>query len=118
MVQALTDFAAWIWTKALSFAQWLMDLILYVPRVVFQQMTEGAVDAVNLVPCANACYQTFEAAKIVLSGVGVPDSYGAGAVTLSWLQNILYVTALGVGVELVVCALLARFILRRIPFIG
>lgn len=114
----LTDFAIWIGGVFYAIAVWLIDLLLYIPRTLYADIASGALSFVNLIPCVNACYQTLGAAKLVLTGSGVPNVAGNFSVVISWLGSILYASGLAVGVELVMCALLARFLLRRIPFIG
>lgn len=118
MVDALSSFAAWLFQWIGDGAEWLLDVLLYIPRTLYADLATGALEVVNLIPCVNACYQTLDAAKIVLTGSGVPNVHGNTSVIVSWLSSLLYVSALAVGLELMMCALLARFLLRRIPFIG
>lgn len=104
-----------------AFGLWLLDLLLWLPRKIFEQLSDEAVLLVESIPCANACYQVVASAHTVLTGASIAVTDGApGAlsIALQWLSMFLYVSALAVGLELVMCALLARFLIRRIPLIG
>ena len=104
-----------------SFGQWLLDLLLWIPLKIMEELSDQGVLLVESIPCANACFQVVASANTVFSGAGIggvagaPDALG---VALSWLSTFLYVSGVVVGLELIMCALLARFALRRIPLIG
>lgn len=108
----------WLKDNLMAFAQWLLDLVLYFPRLLVADLTESGIKLINFIPCANACYQTVGAAKAVLAGQNIPDVYGSGSTVLSMLNLALYYTALAQGLEMIGCVLLLRFLIRRLPVIG
>lgn len=85
-----------------KFAQWLMDLLLFIPRQVFQWFTDVLAGAVEAIP--------------------VPDFMtSGGSMFMSIAPEVWFFASMGqfdVGVPMVVGAYVARFALRRIPFIG
>ena len=104
-----------------AFGAWLLDLVLWVPRQLFSLLADETVELVNVIPCANACYQVVQSAGTVLTGAQLPDGAAGGAAftaALNWLSLAVYTSGVIVGLELAMCALLARFVLRRIPLVG
>lgn len=114
----LSDFADWLSEWIYAGAEWLLDVLLYIPRVAYADLASGAISVVNLIPCLNACVQIIDGAATVFTGAGVPNVAGQGGVLLSWLSQFLYVSAIAVGLELYTCCLVLRFLLRRIPGVG
>lgn len=104
-----------------AFSEWLLEMLLWIPRKLFELLSDEGILLVEAIPCANACLQVVSSANTLLSGSGinaVPGAPGALGVVLQWLSTALYVSGVVVGLELIMCALLARFVLRRIPLIG
>lgn len=86
---------------ATSFAKWLFDALLFIPRKVF----EGLLDAL----------------AALVEAIPVPDAIAQAKVSMSALAGMGYVAdlvALKQGLALVMGSLIARFLLRRIPGIG
>lgn len=86
---------------ASSFAEWLFDVALYIPRKTFELLTDSLATVIESIPPLEAS-STALGAMSALSDAG----YVAGLV------------ALQEGVGLVLATLLARFLLRRIPLVG
>ena len=85
-----------------QFAQWLLNLLLYVPREIFSLLCDGLAGVIEAIPVPAGVSAFGENMAAALSGTG-------------WFADLL---ALKEGSAIVFSALLARFILRRIPFIG
>lgn len=77
----------------------LLDILLYIPRVIFSAFVDGLIFLFNAIP---------------------PPAFLANA-DLSGFHHIGYfidILKIDFGFAIVLSALLARFLLRRIPFIG
>lgn len=85
-----------------SFSEWLLDVLLYVPEKVWELLLDGLAAVIEAIPAP-----TFLAALNARLGL-LPSS-------AIYLADIF---ALQEGIILVIGALIARFILRRIPIIG
>lgn len=90
--------AAW-WT---DFGQWLIDLLLWFPRKVFQLLLEGIASVIGAIPVPE-----------FMSSLG------------SWVSSIDPAIAyfggplqFGAGMSFVLTAWVIRFVLRRIPVVG
>lgn len=85
-----------------EFFQDLIDLLLFIPQWVYKQVGEGIVYLANAVPAP------FTASDVTtaLSGIGGDVVYFLGVFEFDY------------GLTAVFGAYSARFLLRRIPFIG
>ncbi|WP_178862430.1 hypothetical protein [Thiomicrorhabdus cannonii] len=77
----------------------LLDILLYVPRQIFSAFVDGLIYLLNLIPAPEFF------SSVDLSGLNA----------IGWWLTVFQVPA---GMAMVMGALIARFILRRIPLIG
>lgn len=84
-----------------SFATWLLNVLLYIPRKTWELLLDSLATLVEAIPPLPAMEQ--------LTGL-------MGAI--SGMGYVADLVALGPGLSFVATALLARFLLRRIPLIG
>ncbi|MGQ0619660.1 MAG: DUF2523 family protein [Panacagrimonas sp.] len=80
----------------------LLDVLLYVPKKVWSELLEALASVIEVIPAPEAVSVWNAQAANAFAGAG-------------FFVNL---AALDVGITLVGSALLARFLLRRIPFIG
>ena len=85
-----------------SFAQWLLDIFLWVPRKVWAGLLDGLASIVEGITPPEFMNAIAGYAAAVPSGV-------------VWGLDMF---AFAEGMAMVAAALLARFLLRRIPLIG
>jgi len=85
-----------------DFGQWLLDLLLFIPRKIWQLFLEGAAAVLNALPVPEAF------ARVSSGGSSL-----AGSVV--WFLDIF---AAGTCFSIIIGAAVARFLLRRIPGIG
>lgn len=84
-----------------AFGEWLTDVLLWWPRKMFELFLDGAAMIINAIP--------------------LPDAFtdiGSYTGAFSGTAYYLHMFAVSEGVGIVLGALLARFIVRRIPLIG
>jgi len=86
---------------ATSFASWLGNFLLYIPRKIFELVMDALAALVEAIPVPDAVAQA-KSGMSALAGMG----YVADLVSLK------------AGLALVAGSMLARFLLRRIPGIG
>ena len=77
----------------------ILDILLYVPRVIFSAFVDALVYLFESIPAPDFVQ------NVDLSGFS----------SISFFIDKLHID---VGLAMILSALLARFILRRIPFIG
>lgn len=77
----------------------ILEILLYVPRKIFSFMVDGLIDIFNQIPVPDFMQHAD------LSGLGFWDFF-------------LYLSLLYVGMAMVTSSYVARFLVRRIPFIG
>jgi len=85
-----------------AFAQWLKDLLLWLPLKLWEMLLDGLASVIEALPVPDF----LAAAQGLFSGVG---------------GNVLYVLGLFAvpeGIGMIISALILRFIIRRIPLIG
>lgn len=85
-----------------SLGEFVKDLSLWVPRKIAEQVLDGLAMLIEAIPVPDAVAEW-------------NSSAGAAFADAGYIAEIF---ALDVGLALVGSALLARFLLRRIPFIG
>lgn len=85
-----------------SFAQWLLDIFLWVPRKVWDGLLDGLAGVIEAIPPPDFMNAIAGYAAAVPSGV-------------VWGLEMF---AFAEGMGMIAAALLARFLLRRIPLIG
>lgn len=100
-----------------AFGDWFYNFVLWVPRKVFEWLCEVAIIAINALPLPTNLWTTISAGYAALNGSLVPDGGNPAAIG-SLLGLLVYMTAIGPGMVMMVGALTARFLLRRIPGIG
>jgi len=86
--------------------QFLIDVVMWIPRHVFFKVTDTAADALNGLLESPCC--TF-----------IPDA--ASSLTNIFSTDIYFWMSyfnVGYGVGVIGCALMFRFLIRRLPFIG
>lgn len=94
----------WDWLKDIinDFAEWLLDVILWVPKKVFELLLDALAAIIEAIP--------------------VPDWLsGAGGLFSSIPASVMYFAEpmhLGTGVGIITSAYVIRFFIRRIPVIG
>ena len=87
---------------ASGFATWLLNVLLFVPRKVFELLMEGLAATLNALPVPDAFQSAQSAAGSLAGGV-------------VWMLDLC---AFDVTLPLIMSSLLLRFLLRRIPGIG
>ena len=103
MGQLFSDILDWWLNTVINPAlKWVFDLLLWLPRKVFAELLDQLA--------------------VVIESMEVPEFLANGGNLWGGIDSgILYfmsVAELGFGVPLVIGAYVARFLLRRIPFIG
>lgn len=92
----------WLAEKIEEFLQWLLDMLLWLPKKLFQLIFDGLATFIERIPVpgfiANA--QGFFS--------GIPSE-------IVYFINFF---AVGEGLAMVTGALVLRFVLRRVPIIG
>lgn len=84
-----------------NFGDWLITVLLWFPRKIFELLLDGLAAVIEAFPALDA--------------LSVFASNAAALGSLSWLLDVFAVRE---GVALIMGALILRFLLRRIPFIG
>lgn len=92
-----------MFSDALSrFASWLMDLLLWIPKKVFELIMDALASVLEALP--------------------VPDFIIMAADAFSGISgNVVFFAskfAIAEGISIYLSALALRFIIRRIPFLG
>ncbi|WP_339083291.1 hypothetical protein [Pseudomonas sp. TMP9] len=93
---------AWLSETFTEILTWLKDLLLWIPRKVYEEVLDGMASFFESLPVPDFIIQ----ASSALSGIS---------------GNVLFFAqkfAVGEGIILILSAYILRFILRRIPFIG
>jgi len=85
-----------------GFAQWLIDLLLYVPRLLFAALMNALAELLTAIPVPSWLDSAGSAFLNLSAGV---------MYWLEWFQ-------LGTGISIVLSAYGLRFLIRRLPFIG
>jgi hypothetical protein len=85
-----------------DFAKWLLDALLYVPKWIWQELLKALAAVITAIPVPT-WFQTFS------TGMA-----GFTSQAVWWLDLIQF----KVGLTMIAAALLARFLLRRVPLIG
>lgn len=85
-----------------DFAEWLKDLLLWLPLKVWELLLDGLASAFEAIPVPSF----FQTAQGYLNGIGG---------NVMWALNMFAVPE---GLAMLMTALIARFVLRRIPLIG
>ena len=84
-----------------GFAEWLLNVLLFIPRKIFELLMDSLASVLEAIPALDAVTQASSAMGAIAS--------------MGYIANIV---ALKEGVALLMVTMLARFLLRRIPFIG
>ena len=85
-----------------TFAQWIADFFLYIPRQIFSLFTDGMVSIIN----------------------SIMPNLNSSSITSAWAQipsGVLYLVGwfqLGQGITALLAAYSIRFIIRRLPVVG
>lgn len=82
--------------------EWVYSLVVWVPRKFYQLLTDGLASTVEAFPPLDAANSFTQNAASAFSGAGY----------------FIDLFAVQQGLALLVSALVLRFLLRRIPFIG
>jgi len=85
-----------------DFSAWIVKVILWLPFKIIEILVDGLVEVVKIIPGCD-CFQ------------GVAGLVSAIPPSVWWFLNIAQFPA---GLSFIAAALLARFALRRLPFIG
>jgi len=85
-----------------DFAEWLKDLLLWVPLKLWELLLDGLAGVLEAMPVPS----------FINSAQGYMNGIGGNVL---WMLNVFAVPE---GMAMVMSALLLRFVLRRIPFIG
>lgn len=101
-MESVVNFLSTFWDWLAGFWQWLIDVGLYVPRVLFAGLMDGAASIIETLPSPSFL------GDINLMFGGIPGG-------VWWFANSF---EFGAGLGMVGTALLLRFVLRRIPFVG
>lgn len=85
-----------------DFAEWLKDLLLWVPLKLWELLLDGLAGVLDAIPVPS----------FISSAQGYMNGIGGNVL---WMLNVFAVPE---GMVMVMSALILRFVLRRIPFIG
>lgn len=85
-----------------EFAKWLKDLLLWLPRKLWQLISDALASVIEAIPVPSF----MENLGSLFSGMPEGVAYFVGAM------------ALGQGVAIILAAYVIRFVIRRIPLIG
>ena len=91
-----------MWSYIEKFAEWLKDLFLYLPKKLWADLMDSLAGFVEALPVPDFVYQ----AQNAMGGIPSTVLFFAGKF------------AIAEGVAMILAALIARFMLRRIPLIG
>jgi len=88
-----------------AFGTWLIDALMYVPRKVYEMMTDSLVTMIDAIFAAcSVCDFSHLDSNLVALPVGV-------LFVLSWFK-------IGSGITMIFAGYAVRFAIRRLPFIG
>lgn len=91
-----------MWSYIEKFAEWLKELLLWIPRTIWAELLDALAG--------------------VIEAIGVPQFITQAQVAFQGIPTtmIFFATKLAIpeGIAMMLVALTARFVLRRIPFIG
>lgn len=98
-----------MWDQIQKILEFLLELVTYIPKVVYNQFIMFLPDAIDFIfglPCCNviAAFADY----VINFSVMFPSEI---VWFLQWFQ-------LGMGIKWIICAFIVRFIIRRIPIIG
>ena len=85
-----------------DFAEWLKDLFLWLPLKLWELLLDGLAGVLDAIPVPG----------FITSAQGYFNGVGGNVL---WTLNLFAVPE---GMAMVMTALLLRFVVRRIPFIG
>ena len=85
-----------------NFGNWLLSLLLYVPKIIFSWLTDILAFSVSSIMGLIPSQLSLSALSQIPSGV--------------WY--FLDIFQLTFGLEVLIASLVARFLLRRLPFVG
>lgn len=93
--------------------QWLLDLLLYIPKVVFMWLLEAGAALINALSfvCGFGTTTCSVEQWATLWGSVPPEV----AQALAWFLGVVQFKF---GLQVVACAYFARWVVRRIPFFG
>lgn len=83
-------------------AQWLIDTLLWVPRQLWQWLTESLSDLINAIPVPD----------FIADAATYFAALGPGSLYLMDLFQLPF------GIPLILAAYLGRFLIRRLPVVG
>lgn len=91
-----------MWAYIEKFAEWLKDLLLWLPRKLWSELLDGLAG--------------------IVESIGVPDFFTQAQNALGGIPaSMLYFSsklAVPEGIAMMLAALVLRFVIRRIPLIG
>jgi|GEM_PF-746764 len=100
--------------------QWLYDFLLWLPRYIVNDMFTGLLNTLSLIPGCGCVADFISNVNNLINGMG--GGGGGGFLDLSFvvsgLYYIFYLLAITHGFQVIVCAYILRFLIRRIPVIG
>lgn len=105
----LDSIKAWFAEKIEQVLQWIYNFFQWVARKVFNLIMEGLGETIEYagdMVCVSACVEAIQGISTGLQNL--PD-----VVTFA----IPYLH-LATGLEMIICAYIVRFVIRRIPIIG
>lgn len=85
-----------------AFAQFILDLLLYIPRKVFSWIVDGIL----------ALYDAIPVPEFISN---IPSLFGNLASGVWWFLGPFHI---GTGIGIILSAYTIRFFIRRLPFIG
>lgn len=91
-----------------KFGEWLSDLLLYIPRKLFEGILVAIADVLNWA----LGLSTYVSNAIVSADTFLADISGSG---VGWWLSWFHV---GFGLSILMPAYGIRFLIRRLPFIG
>lgn len=91
-----------MWSYIEKFAEWLKDLMLYLPKKWWADMLDALAAIIQALPVPDFVYQA-------------ANAFSATPPMIVFFANKFAVPE---GIAMMLAALIARFILRRIPLIG
>ena len=92
----------WLFNWLERFLNWLLDVLLYVPKKVFQWLMEGLSWLIQQIPVPSF----FADAGTLVSQLGSDIGY------------FMDMFQLNAGIAIVLSAYVLRFVIRRLPIVG
>ncbi|MDD2760907.1 MAG: hypothetical protein PHH11_11505 [Methylomonas sp.] len=108
-----------LWDGEVWIAEYIYDFVMFFPRLFYSAIVNGAEHALDAIPdpcCVRDFIQDFNTLQGLSGGGG-----GGGGSSVNIGAGVAYMLGIfdvEVGVKVLFCAMLSRFIFRHLPLIG